>query len=56
MEKLLCRPCAEQLVSAGKAKILYSIKEKDTCYSCERRRYLYIVDVKKGTRIKKRAK
>ncbi len=38
---LLCRPCAEQLKAEGKVKIVTSIKDKQTCKCCQKRRFVY---------------
>lgn len=40
-ERLICRPCAEQLRAEGKLKIGSSVKEKETCEICNRRRFVY---------------
>lgn len=52
-EMLLCRPCAEQLKAEGKVKIATSVKEKQTCECCQKRRFAYLciekeVPVNKG--------
>ena len=41
-EILLCRPCAEQLKSEGKVKIVTSVKDKQTCECCQKRRFAYL--------------
>lgn len=44
-EIYMCRKCAEKLIAEGKAKLGASVKEKQTCSQCERRRFVYIVQV-----------
>ncbi len=41
-EILLCRPCAEQLKAEGKVKIVNSVKDKQTCECCQKRRFTYL--------------
>lgn len=40
-EVLVCRPCAEKLKAEGKLKMGSSVKEKETCEICNRRRFVY---------------
>ena len=40
-EVLDCRSCAEKLKSEGKLKIGESVKGKETCEICNRRRFVY---------------
>ena len=40
-EHLICRPCAEKLKAEEKLKIGSSVKEKETCEICNRRRFVY---------------
>lgn len=48
-EMLLCRPCAEQLKSEGKVKIVTSVKDKQTCECCGKRRFAYLCYEKEVT-------
>lgn len=36
-----CRPCAEELKAEGRLEIGLSVKEKQTCKICGRRRFVY---------------
>lgn len=40
-EHHICRPCAEKLKAEGKLKIGESVKGKETCEICNRRRFVY---------------
>lgn len=44
-EVYMCRKCAEELIQQGKAKLGSSVKEKQTCSRCERRRFVYNVKI-----------
>ncbi|MCH5303545.1 MAG: hypothetical protein J1E41_01665 [Ruminococcus sp.] len=51
--KNICRPCAEKLKTDKKAlSILNSQRDKETCVCCNRRRFVYMVDVKPFSKIK----
>lgn len=38
---LLCRPCAEQLKTQKKVTIGASLRDKNTCEVCGKRRFVY---------------
>ena len=38
---LLCRPCAEQLKAEKKIKVGTSLRDKNTCQHCGKRRFVY---------------
>lgn len=38
---LLCRPCAEQFTAEKKITIGGSLRDKNTCANCGRRRFVY---------------
>lgn len=39
---LLCRPCAEQLKEEKKVSIGTSLRDKNTCERCGKRRFVYV--------------
>ena len=41
-ETLLCRPCAETLKGENKIKIGPSLRDKNTCEHCGKRRFVYV--------------
>ena len=41
-EIYMCRPCAERLKAEGKVIIGTSIRDKQTCSVCNRRRFVYL--------------
>ncbi len=45
-EQLLCRPCAENLKAEGKITIGYSMRNKQTCDCCGKRRFVYVCSEK----------
>lgn len=53
-EILLCRPCAEELKAEGKIEIGNSMRDKNTCEYCNKRRFVYQCTKKAYTRISKK--
>lgn len=49
----LCRPCAEELKAEGKVTIGSSMRDKQTCECCGKRRFVYNCTKKAYTRISK---
>lgn len=47
-KKFICRPCAESLKAEGKVNIGLSVKDKQTCEVCNRRRYVYSCEMTEG--------
>ena len=53
-EILLCRPCAEELKADDKVNIGSSMRDKETCEYCGKRRFVYKCTKKPYARIPKR--
>lgn len=51
--KDICRPCAEKLLTDGKAeKLIHSQTGKATCLCCNRRKFCYTVKIKRFKKYK----
>lgn len=53
-EIILCRPCAEELKAENKVEIGASMRDKNTCEYCGKRRFVYHCTKKPYVRIQKR--
>lgn len=49
-EVFMCRPYAEELKAAGRCVMYLPVKEKGTCYNCNRRRFGYNCEITKRSR------